>query len=106
MTSTVVRPADSARMPWLVLAYLVLCFHYFGMVVMTRFFNYQAFRLLREDVRPVFGIFQSVSTMIGLCAHRATTGGCAGLVAASPRGLIAAPAGLSLVGGYYWWPRP
>lgn len=57
MTSTVVRPTGSARIPWLMLAYHTLYFHYFGMVVVTLFFNYPGFPLLRGNVRPVFGIF-------------------------------------------------
>ena len=48
-------PATKA--PWLFLAYLVLCFHHCGAVLMLHFFNYPGFRMLHENVRPVFETF-------------------------------------------------
>ncbi len=49
------NPAPKA--PWLLLAYLVLCFHHCGAVLMLHFFNYPGFRMLHEHVGPVFEIF-------------------------------------------------
>ena len=45
------------KAPWLLQAYLVLCFHQFGAVLMLHFFNYLGFRMIPENVRPVFEIF-------------------------------------------------
>ena len=47
----------SPRTPWLLLAYLILCFHHCGAVLMLHFFNYPGFRMIHEHVGPVFEIF-------------------------------------------------
>ena len=47
----------SPRTPWLLMAYLILCFHHCGAVLMLHFFNYPGFRMLHENVRPVFETF-------------------------------------------------
>ena len=90
----------SGKAPWLLLAYLVLCFHHFGVVMMVHFFNYPAFRMLHENVRPVFEIFNQRMILFayvpaGLLAVAALAlwWKSAGL----PRWLLAASAGLGLV---------
>ncbi len=45
------------KTPWLFLAYLILCFHHFGAVLMLHFFNYPGFRMIHEHVGPVFETF-------------------------------------------------
>jgi len=47
----------SSKAPWLLLAYLILCFHHFGAVLMLHFFNYPGFRMIHEHAGPVFEIF-------------------------------------------------
>ena len=48
---------SAPKTPWLLLAYLVLCFHHFGAVMMLHFFNYPGFRMVHEHVGPVFEVF-------------------------------------------------
>lgn len=91
----------SAKVPWLLLAYLILCFHHFGAVLMVHCFNYPGFRMLHENVGPVFEIFNRrmvpfVYVPAGLFAVAALLlwrQAPAGL----PKGLLAVSAGLALV---------
>lgn len=91
----------SAKAPWLLLVYLILCFHHFGAVLMVHFFNYPGFRMIHEHVRPVFEIFNQrlvpfVYVPAGLFAVAALAlwwQAPAGL----PKGLLAASAALALV---------
>ena len=46
-----------SKTPWLLLAYLVLCFHHCGAVLMLHFFNYPGFRMIHEHTGPVFEMF-------------------------------------------------
>ena len=91
----------SSKAPWLLLAYLVLCFHHCGAVLMLHFFNYPGFRLIHENVRPVFEIFNQrmvpfvyvpagLFTVAALALWRQAPAGL-------PKGLLAASAGLALV---------
>lgn len=92
---------NSPKAPWLLLAYLVLCFHHFGAVLMLHFFNYPGFRMIHENVRPVFetfnrGLVPFVYVPAGLFAVAALAlwrQAPAGL----PKGLLAVSAGLALV---------
>ena len=49
-------PNPAPKTPWL-LAYLILCFHHCGAVLMLHFFNYPGFRMIHEHVQPVFETF-------------------------------------------------
>jgi len=51
------NPSPSAKAPWLLLAYLVLCFRHLGAVLMLHFFNYPGFRSIHEHAGPVFETF-------------------------------------------------
>ena len=91
-----------AKAPWLLLAYLVLCFHHCGAVVMVHFFNYPGFRMIHENVEPVFEIFNRrmvpfVYVPAGLLAAAALALWRQASPAGLPKGLLVASAGLALV---------
>ena len=45
----------TSKTPWLLLAYLALCFHHCGAVLMLHFFNYPGFRMIDENGRRLSG---------------------------------------------------
>ena len=89
------------KTPWLFLAYLILCFHHCGAVLMLHFFNYPGFRMIHENVGPVFetfnrGLVPFVYVPAGLLVAAALAlwrQAPAGL----PKGLLAASAALCVV---------
>ena len=44
----------TSKTPWLLLAYLALCFHHCGAVLMLHFFNYPGFRMIDEKREAAF----------------------------------------------------
>ena len=49
---------------WAMLIYFVLCFYYFGVILMTHFVDYPGLRNIHEYTQPVFDIFTNRMTFI------------------------------------------
>lgn len=91
----------AAKAPWLLLAYLVLCFHHCGAVLMVHFFNYPGFRMIHEHVGPVFEVFNRRMVPFVYLPAGLFLGAALALWRQAPAGLpkqwLAVSAGLALV---------
>ena len=53
---------QSVKSLWAMLIYFVLCFYYFGVIMMTHFVNYPALSKIHEHIQPVMDIFNNRMT--------------------------------------------
>lgn len=62
--TTDTSPYKSNKSLWAMLIYFILCFYYFGVILMTHFVDYPALKNIHEHIQPVLDIFTNRMTFI------------------------------------------
>ncbi len=62
--TTYISQDKSNKSLWAMLIYFVLCFYYFGVILMTHFVDYPALKNIHEHIQPVMDIFTNRMTIV------------------------------------------